>query len=74
MPGMVENMNPSNPEDKPKGNYLPVGSSRQVIRREFFKRSCAALREQIIGSRSDRREFAKRITKSLWQRGERLTG
>ena len=74
MPGMVENMNPSNPEDKPKGSYLPAGSSRQVIRRELFKRACAALREKVVGSRSDRREFAKRITKSLWQRGERLTG
>jgi len=52
---------------------LPEDSSRQVVKRELFKRSLESVSDKVVGSRRDRRELARRIAKDLFKKGKRLT-
>ena len=51
---------------------LPGDSSRQVVRRELFKRAFVSISEKSANSRQDRRKLSRYIAKDLWKRGERL--
>lgn len=55
-----------------KQEGLPDGSSRQVIRRELFKRAMKAVAENFNAPRIHRRRLSRRIAKDLWKKGERL--
>lgn len=57
----------------PRDMYLPVGSSRQVVRAELFKRSFKSITDVVENDRSERRKIARKMTKDLWLQGERLT-
>lgn len=59
-------------ESKPKGYYLPEGSSRQVVRRELFRRAMIGVSDKFTNPRWERRALARTIAKDLWKRGERL--
>lgn len=56
-----------------KEQYLPVGSSRQVVRAELFKRAFDRVTDVIGNSRRERRKIALKMAKDLWRQGERLT-
>ena len=53
--------------------YLPEGSSRQVVRRELFNRVFVNLSTKSKGARALRRALARDIAKEMYRRGERLT-
>ncbi len=51
---------------------LPPGSSRQVVRRQLFKRAFKSVSEVFNADRRSRRKLSRKISHDLWQRGERL--
>jgi hypothetical protein len=54
-------------------NYLPEGSSRNVVRQELTRRAYAAIKVQFpVSTRTERRAAARAIAKDLWKKGERL--
>jgi len=53
--------------------YLPEGSSRQVVRGELFRRVFTNVSTKANGPRALRRALARDIAKEMYRRGERLT-
>jgi hypothetical protein len=53
--------------------YLPEGSSRQVVRGELFRRVFANVSSKANGPRALRRALARDIAKQMYRQGERLT-
>ncbi len=55
-----------------KTQYLPEGSSLQVVRGELFRRVFANVSYKAKGPRALRRALSRDLAKEMYRRGERL--